>query len=94
MVLLIRVIYYFGNLLSSAMIARALLSWFVRGRRSGIVGTIYEFLYKITEPIVAPCRKLMNKYFNTGMLDFSIFVAMILVELVTKLIIRLLVMLV
>ena len=84
---LVRAIIYFGDVLSTALFVRALMSWFVRGG-SGVLGKVYRILYRITEPIVAPCRKLMNRYFNTGMFDFSVFVAMILIELVTRVLVR------
>ena len=87
---LIRIVVYFGDVLSTALLVRALLSWFVRTGNRGLLGQIYGILYKITEPIVAPCRRLMNRYFNTGMFDFSIFVAMILINLVTRVAVRLL----
>ncbi|MBP3816168.1 MAG: YggT family protein [Firmicutes bacterium] len=90
MLILARIIVYFGDFLSTALFIRAIMSWFVRGSGSGILNKIYGFLYGLTEPIVAPCRSFMDKHFNTGMFDFSIFVAMILVSLVTRLAVRLL----
>ena len=92
MLTLARTILYFGNLLSTALVVRALLSWFVRFNGNNIISKIYEFLYKITEPIVSPIRNFMMNHFNTGMFDFSILVTMILIEVVTRILVRLLVM--
>ena len=89
MLTLARIIVYFGDVLSTALMLRAILSWFIRSG-NGIVTKIYGFLYKITEPIVSPCRSFMMKFFNTGMFDFSLIVAMILVELVTRVLVRIL----
>ena len=89
MITLARGLVYFGDIITTCLFARAILSWFVRGG-NGTLGTIYEYLVKFTEPIVSPCRKLLNKYLNTGMMDFSIFAAMILVELVVRVLVRVL----
>ena len=91
--ILIRAIIYFGDLMSTALLVRALLSWFVRSGSNNLLIRIYGILHFITEPIVAPCRNFMAKHFNTGMFDFSIFVAMILIELVTRVLVRLLILL-
>jgi YggT family protein len=69
------------------LLARAVLSWFVnpyRGNQRGPVHRINNLLVQLTEPIVAPCRKLLSR-FNTGMFDFSVLVAMLAVMLVRNL---------
>lgn len=86
---LARAIIYFGNIFTTALFIRAIMSWFVRGRNDTL-GTIYQYLVKFTEPVVSPCRNLLNKYLNTGMMDFSIFVAMLAVELVVRVVVRIL----
>ncbi len=91
MIILARAILYFGEVMSTALIIRALLSWFVRSGNQ-VVGKIYEILFKVTEPLVSPVRNFMMSHFNTGMFDFSILVTMILIEIVTRLVFRLLVM--
>ena len=85
--ILVYAVYMFAEIISAAMIIRALLSWFVRDAYSPLA-KIYGMLIRFTEPFVAPCRKLLSR-FNTGMLDFSLFLALILLHAVTKLLVRL-----
>jgi YggT family protein len=78
------------NLLMLLLIARGLLSFVVmsggnRGNPSLI--RIYGILVQLTEPLVAPCRRLISRY-NTGMFDFSLWIAMLLVMLVRNLLLR------
>ena len=89
MLILARIVVYFGNVISTALVLRAILSWFSRGGNN-MIYKVYSFLHAFTEPIVSPVRNLMSKYFNTGMFDFSIFVTMVLVSFVTRVIVRLL----
>ena len=84
---LVYAIYMFAEIISSAMIIRALLSWFVRDPYSPLA-KIYGVLIRFTEPFVAPCRKLLSR-FNTGMIDFSLFLALILLQTVTNLLVKL-----
>lgn len=90
MLVLARIIIYFGNILSTALFIRAILSWFVRGSGGDILYKIYSFIYNFTEPLVSPVRNFMSKNFNTGPVDFSIFITMVLVSLVTRVLVRLL----
>ena len=87
--ILIYAIYMFAEIISAAMVIRALLSWFARDPYSPI-GKIYGALIRFTEPFVAPCRRLLSR-FNTGMIDFSLFLALILLQAITSLLIRLIV---
>lgn len=72
------------DLYSIVLLLRAILSWFVSGMGPGF-GRFYSFLVKITDPVVNPCRQLLSR-FNTGPFDFSVFLAMIIVELLSRLI--------
>lgn len=87
--ILLYAIYMFAEIISAAMVIRALLSWFARDPYSPI-GKIYGALIRFTEPFVAPCRRLLSR-FNTGMIDFSLFLALILLQAITNLLIRLIV---
>ena len=84
---LIYAVQLFANVLTAAMIIRALLSWFA-GDPYGPLGKIYGFFVRFTEPIVLPFRKLLSR-FNTGIFDFSLVLAMIAVEFIATLICRL-----
>lgn len=87
--ILIYAIYLFSNILVAALVIRALMSWFVRDAYSP-VGKIYGALIRFTEPIVDPFRRFLSR-FNTGMFDFSLLLAMVVIEMVANIIIRLLV---
>lgn len=81
-VVLISAVQIFGRLLTLALLAEAVLSWFARNPYSG-PGKVYWMLNRFLEPILAPCRKILSR-FNTGMFDFSVILAMILVQLVVQ----------
>ena len=87
-VLLIRAVSWFARALTTLMFVQALMSWFVRDSRSPLEG-VYRVITQITSPIVDPVRSFMSQ-FNTGMFDFSIWIAMILVQTAANIIIWLL----
>ena len=60
------------TLMMYAIIARALISWFDRGMQN----PISRFLVQLTEPIIAPIRRVLP---TAGMIDFSPMVAIILI---------------
>lgn len=67
---------------------RALLSWF---RPPGYHRTYYDVmraLERLTEPVLAPIRERLRPE-RYGMIDFSPFVAIVLIELVKRLLVRL-----
>jgi len=69
------------------LLLRGLLSWFVNPygyQGQGTLQRFYRVLIQITEPIVAPCRKLLSG-FNTGMFDLSLIVAMLIIVLIRNL---------
>ena len=88
---LIRAINLFAQLISFALIAMCVMSFFVAYNPYSSAGRIYQFLAKITDPVVAPFRKLLMK-FNTGPVDFSPMLAMIAIEIIARIIIRILIM--
>ena len=65
---LVRFVLLFIEVLSFAMLFRALFSWFFEGD-----GGFIRFLYVFTEPIVIPVRKLLVKlnWFQDSPVDFS-----------------------
>ena len=83
---LCRAILIFSDLFVWALIIRAVFSWFVRDQYSTL-GKIYIALIRFTEPVVAPCRKALSRL-NTGMFDFSVLLAMILVQAVARLLVN------
>lgn len=83
---LIRAISLFAEVLELMLLARALLSWFVRDQYSTL-GKIYIAIIRFTEPIVAPCRRALSRL-NTGMFDFSVLLALLLISAVSNILIR------
>lgn len=86
---LIRAIHWFARILILLLCGRAILSWFARDPYSPL-GKVYMLAIQLTEPIVAPCRRLLSRW-NTGMFDFSVLLAFFLVEICENLLIRIVV---
>lgn len=65
-------------------IARAILSWFPMVNLGGIM----EFLYTVTEPVLAPIRSVLWKIpFLQGLpIDFSVLVAFIIIDVIRNII--------
>ncbi|MGE5596555.1 MAG: YggT family protein [Hyphomicrobiales bacterium] len=57
-------------MLTWAVVARSLLSWFPIDQSS----SLYQMLYRTTEPIIEPLRRMMPQ---TGMIDLSPLAAII-----------------
>ena len=66
------------EVLTFAIIFRAILSWF-SPRPTNMLAVI---LYRVTEPVLAPLRRVIPR---VGMLDFSPLVAIILLQLIRRL---------
>jgi YggT family protein len=54
----------FIDILTWAIIARALLSWFPIDQGSAV----YQMLFRVTEPLIDPFRRILPQ---TGMIDLS-----------------------
>jgi YggT family protein len=70
------------------LIASAILSWLIAfnvvNTRNQFVAAIAEFLYRITEPLLAPIRRILP---SLGGLDVSPIVLILLIYLIQKLIV-------
>ncbi len=73
----------FFDLLTIAIVARILMSWF----RASRTGRLSQFLYDVTEPVLRIARKVTPRI---GMFDFSPIVALIALDIIQGLLIRLL----
>ena len=86
---LILFVNFFGQILSYALILRLIFSWVFAGdpqaryKIGGFVGLVHD----VTEPIAAIFRKLPLRI---GMIDFSLWIAIVAVDLSRGLIISLL----
>ena len=69
------------------LIASAVLSWLVAfnvvNTRNQVVATIGDFLYRITEPVLAPIRSIMP---NLGGLDISPMVLILIIFFIQRVI--------
>jgi YggT family protein len=73
----------FLRLLDSLILVRVLLSFFPTLRDSRIA----YFIYQLTEPIMAPCRAVLDKFgLDRGMFDFSPLLAYLVINLVQSLV--------
>jgi YggT family protein len=70
------------------LIASAILSWLIAfnvvNTRNQFVAAVAEFLYRITEPLLAPIRSFMP---NFGGLDISPIILILIIYLIEKLIV-------
>ncbi|MCL2854712.1 MAG: YggT family protein [Defluviitaleaceae bacterium] len=73
-------IFWLATILRVALFIRAILSW-IPGASGGFIHSVLSF---ITEPIVAPVRRLIQKSpLGGGMLDFSFIVVILLLFILT-----------
>ncbi len=87
---LINTIVIFTNVLNTLIFIRVLLSWFPIDRNNPLI----SLLYTLTEPILAPIRKLLFKSPMGGpgmMIDFSPIIAFMLIELLKNIIIEIII---
>lgn len=70
------------------LIASAILSWLIAfnvvNTRNQFVASVAEFLYRVTEPALAPIRRIMP---NLGGLDISPIILILLIYLIQKLLV-------
>ncbi|MEE8418663.1 MAG: YggT family protein [Dehalococcoidales bacterium] len=66
---------YFLEVLTLIILARVFISWVSPGQSN----TVTNILYLVTEPILAPLRRVLPKY---GRLDFSPMAAVIILRIV------------
>ena len=67
--------------LMAAIFARVIVSWTTAG--SGTNNPLVAFIYQVTEPILAPIRRVLPR---TGMIDLSPMIALLLLYLIQQLI--------
>lgn len=72
---------YFFNIIELMVLARIILSWV----SPGFGNPISRFIYNITEPILAPFRRLLERSpFGGGMIDFSPILAILFIRIVIQ----------
>ena len=82
--ILVNFVIIFIEVISFAMMVRAILSWFTDGS-----GKFSQFLYVLTEPAIMPIRKLLVKmnWLQNSPIDFSFtltFVALMVIQILLE----------
>ena len=78
-------IYYIIQVITIAIFARVVLSWFMVNPTSGFVVSLYQVLFQITEPILGPLRRIIP---TIGMFDISPIVAIIGLQIIGGVLVR------
>ena len=77
------------NLYIWLLIASAILSWLIAfnvvNTRNQFVSAVWEFLYRITEPLLTPIRRVIP---NFGGIDISPIVLILIIILIERVIVR------
>lgn len=78
MYVLVQCLVIFIDILSVAMLVRAILSWFTMGEQT----KIGAFLYVVTEPVILPVRALCNLFgwFRGLPMDMPFLITMVLLS--------------
>lgn len=87
-ILLVKAIYNFFYVLEILIFVRIVFSWVPN---MGYQSAIGRLIYNLTEPILGPCRRMLDKSPLGGgmMLDFSPIIALILMGLASRLLVSL-----
>lgn len=85
--LLVNAVNLFSQLLIYLILARAVMSWFVRNPYQN---KIFMTIYQLTEPMLAPARRLISRFAVTSTMDFSPIIALFGIELIRNILVRIL----
>lgn len=76
------------NLYVWILIVSAILSWLIAfnvvNTRNQVVATIWDFLYRVTEPVLRPIRNVLP---NMGGIDLSPIVVLLIIFLIQRVIV-------
>jgi len=86
-IFLIQFISVLARLIFFAILARIIVSWLSMGQRGRPRGQLVQTLHDVTEPILNVARLIPHKF---GMFDFAPVIAMIGVDLLAYLLIKIL----
>lgn len=87
--ILIIAVNLFFEVLIYLILGRAILSWFIRNPY-GSLGRLYSMIIQVTEPILAPCRRLLARFGLMSTIDFSPILALIGLSVIRRIVISLL----
>ena len=78
-------VYYLFQVLTFAIFIRAILSWFTMSSRNPLLVSIYRVFIQITEPILAPLRRIVP---TIGMIDITPIIAILLLQIIAQVLLR------
>ena len=86
LIILAQIITWVSNILIIILLARSVLSWIIYSgiRYNQDLAKLFQFLTGITEPIVAPVRRFISRFVNTGMLDLAPLVTFFLIIIISR----------
>jgi len=79
------IVYYIIQVITIAIFARVILSWFMVNPTSGFLVSVYQVLFQLTEPILGPLRRIIP---TIGMFDISPIVAIIALQIIGSVLVR------
>ena len=86
-IIIAHIINVFCNILCLLILGRSVLSWVVRyGRYNSKLNQAYEIVTSLTEPIIAPVRRLLSRFVNTGPLDLAPLVTFFIIVIISRII--------
>ncbi|NLP29895.1 MAG: YggT family protein [Clostridiales bacterium] len=83
--LFIYAVNLFFRVLTYLILARAILSWFIRPGDK--LYPLYIGIIRVTEPMLAPCRRIVQRFGLGGTIDFSPLLALIILWILNSIII-------
>lgn len=90
MILIARVINLFSDIIVMLICAGAVMSWFTPSFGPGL-WKAYNLIRSVTEPVISPFRKMLWKFSSQMGIDFSPVIAILAIQLVTRILTRILV---
>lgn len=75
-------IYYVCQILSFAIVVRAILSWFP-GASDNVLGAM---VFQLTEPLISPLRRIIPR---AGIFDLTPLVAIVILQIISRVILSL-----
>lgn len=87
-ILFSKAIIYLFEFIKYAILARVIISWLPVSRDNQLI----RLLYQITEPILAPARKILEKSAigKNTMMDFSPILAFLIIAIIENILVRIL----
>jgi len=84
--ILAQIVAWVCNIFIIMLLIRTVLSWVVFSgyRYNRTFGRLYDIFTALTEPVVAPVRRLIRRFVNTGYFDFSPLLTFFIVILVSR----------